>query len=97
MVTHILLWTYRPEVEEIERVALEGMLRELPALIPPLRELEFGVVSSWRVHEYSRACIMRFADQAGLDAYIAHPAHKAFISRFHSTALAMEAIDFAFA
>jgi hypothetical protein len=95
MITHILLWNYRPEVGPAEREAIEALLIELPALVPSLRSLTFGPVFRWRVREYSHACTMIFDDEAGLDEYQTHPAHRAFASRFHPTTSELVAIDYA--
>ena len=94
MVTHILLWNYRPEVPDAERRAVEAALLALPARVPALTSLTFGPVFRWRVREYSHACVMLFADQAALDAYQVDPAHKAFAARFHPTTAELVAIDY---
>jgi hypothetical protein len=94
VITHILLWTYRPEVPIDERQAIEAMLVALPAQIGELAGLTFGPVFRWRVREYSHASVMRFATVAALDAYQTHPAHKAFAARFHPATAELVAIDY---
>ena len=94
MVTHILLWNYRPEVPAAERAAIEATLLALPGRIPALAGLTFGPVFRWRVREYSHACVMRFADQAALDAYQSDPAHRAFAARFHPATAELIALDY---
>ena len=95
MVTHILLWNYRPDVPEAERARHRGALvGALPAQIAAWQGLTFGPVFRWRVREYSHACVMRFADQAALDAYQGHPAHKAFAARFHPATAELVALDY---
>jgi hypothetical protein len=94
MITHILLWNYRPEVPAEERAAIETELRALPEVVPPLAGLTFGPVFRWRVREYRRACVMQFADLAALDAYQVHPAHQAFAARFHPATAELVALDY---
>lgn len=94
MITHILLWNYRPEVPAEERAAIEAILRALPAAVAGLDSLTFGPVFRWRVREYRHACVMRFADLAALDAYQVHPAHQAFASRFHPATAELVALDY---
>jgi hypothetical protein len=94
MITHILLWNYRPEVPADERAAIEAELVALPQTVPALADLTFGPVFRWRVREYSHACVMRFPALAALDAYQAHPAHKAFAARFHPATAELVAIDY---
>jgi hypothetical protein len=94
MITHILLWNYRPEVPAEERAAIEAILVGLPEAVPPLASLTFGPVFRWRVREYSHACVMLFADLAALDAYQVHPAHKTFAARFHPATAELVALDY---
>jgi len=94
MVTHILLWNYRPDVPEAERAAIEALLLALPAQVPALQGLTFGPVFRWRVREYSHACVMLFADRAALDAYQGAPAHQAFAARFHPATAELVALDY---
>jgi hypothetical protein len=39
MITHILLWNYRPDVSAEERAAIETELMALPAAVPALPPL----------------------------------------------------------
>jgi hypothetical protein len=94
MITHLLLWNYRPDVPAEERAAIEATLVALPAAVPLLASLTFGPVFRWRVREYSHACVMQFADLAALDAYQVHPAHKAFAARFHPATAELVALDY---
>ena len=94
MITHILIWNYRPEVPDAERAAIEATLQALPAVVTSLDSLTFGPVFRWRVREYSHACVMRFANLAALDAYQGHPAHQAFVARFHPATAELVALDY---
>ena len=94
MITHLLLWNYRPEVPDAERAAIEATLRALPDAVASLDSLTFGPVFRWRVREYSHACVMRFADLAALDAYQGHPAHHEFVARFHPATAELVALDY---
>jgi hypothetical protein len=94
MVTHILLWNYRPDVPDTVRRAIEAELLGLPGRVASLTSLTFGPVFRWRVREYSHACVMLFADRAALDAYQGDPAHQAFAARFHPTTAELVAIDY---
>lgn len=94
MVTHILLWNYKDTTGAAARAEIEAAMAALPAAIPALAELTLGPVFRWRVREYSHAAVMRFADQAALDAYTVHPTHQAFAARFHPLTSELVAIDF---
>lgn len=94
MVTHILLWNYQEAVSAADRAALEADLVGLSEHIAELASLSFGPVFRWRTREYSHACVMTFADVAALDAYQAHPVHKAVGARLRAATSELVAIDY---
>jgi hypothetical protein len=60
MLTHIVVWKYRADVELFAREEHVKLLRNLAGMIP--RSYDTGLVAT-------------FADRAALDAYTVHPEH----------------------
>lgn len=75
MLTHVVVWKYRAEVDAEVR---EDHVRMLRALAPVIKELEslsvgFDVVKLPR--SFDTGLVATFRDRAALDAYIVHPDH----------------------
>jgi stress responsive alpha/beta barrel protein len=75
MLTHIVIWKYRSDVEEEVR---EEHVRLLRNLVPVIKEIEslavgFDVLNLPR--SYHTGLVATFRDRAGLDAYTVHPEH----------------------
>src|SRR5689334_4393302 len=75
---HLLMWTYKDDTPAEQRASLEAELSALPAKVPTIRSLRWGPVTGGRNQSFSHCFVMLLADQAGLEASTAHPAH------FHS-------------
>ena len=75
MLTHIVIWKYRPDVEQEVREEHVAMLRALRALIPQLESLEVGFDVLMLPRSYDTGLVATFRDRAGLDAYTIHPEH----------------------
>lgn len=79
MVRHIVLWSFKPGMNEEEKVRaaarIKRELEELPALIPQIVSLKvatemFGTCNS------DVALVSSFKTKADLRTYIDHPEHK---------------------
>ena len=75
MLTHVVIWKYRAEVDAEVRQEHVRMLR---ALLPVIKELEslavgFDVVKLPR--SFDTGLVAIFRDRAALDAYTVHPDH----------------------
>lgn len=75
MLTHIVIWKYRSDVEPEVR---EEHVRMLRALAPVIKEIEslsvgFDVVKLPR--SFDSGLVATFRDRAALEAYIVHPEH----------------------
>lgn len=75
MLTHVVIWKYRADVESEVR---EEHVRFLRALMPIIKELEslsvgFDVVKLPR--SFDTGLVAVFRDRAALDTYTVHPEH----------------------
>ncbi|HET6974801.1 MAG TPA: Dabb family protein [Pyrinomonadaceae bacterium] len=75
MLTHIVIWKYRDDVEQFAREEHVNLLRNLKTLIPELQSLAVGSDTVFLPRSYDTGLVATFADRAALDAYTIHPEH----------------------
>lgn len=75
MLTHIVVWKYRSEVDLETRKEHISLLGKLKAVIPELQSLAVGFDTLRLGRSYDTGLVAVFADRAGLDAYTVHPDH----------------------
>ena len=76
MLTHIVIWKYREDVGEEERLRHVGMLRALVGVIPEIVSFSVGFDVLRLPRSYDTGLVAVFRDRAGLDAYTVHPEHQ---------------------
>jgi hypothetical protein len=75
MLTHIVVWKYRADVEvKLRREHIER-LRRLPTVIDGILSFEVGVDVLHLPRSYDTGLVAVFPDRAALDAYTVHPEH----------------------
>jgi len=75
MLTHIVVWKYRAEVEQSAREEHVKLLRNLASIIPEAKNLSVGFDTLFLPRSYDTGLVATFADRAALDAYAVHPEH----------------------
>ena len=75
MLTHIVIWKYREDVEQFAREEHVKLLRNLGTLIPQVQSLAVGFDTLHLSRSYDTGLVAVFDDQAALDAYTFHPEH----------------------
>lgn len=75
MLTHIVVWKYRSDVEQPAREEHVKMLRRLASIIPEAKTLTVGFDTLFLPRSYDTGLVATFADRAELDAYNVHPEH----------------------
>ena len=75
MLTHIVIWKYRPDVETEVREVHVAMLRSLSSVISELKSLQVGFDVLKLPRSYHTGLVATFDDRGGLDAYTVHPEH----------------------
>lgn len=75
MLTHVVIWKYRDDVQDEIRSEHVNMLRKLREVIPELRGLSVGFDTLGLPRSYDTGLVALFDDRAGLDAYTVHPEH----------------------
>ena len=72
MVKHVVCQKFADK-EDAKKAA--EMLRALVGVVPSLKSMEVGVDFKGSERSYDLVLIALFEDEAGLEAYDAHPAH----------------------
>jgi hypothetical protein len=75
MLTHIVVWKYRTDVEQFARDEHVTLLRKLASIIPEVHSLSVGFDTLCLPRSYDTGLVATFADRAALDAYTVHPEH----------------------
>ncbi len=75
MLTHIVVWKYRADVEEVVREEHVALLRRLATLIPEIESFNVGFDVLNLPRSYDTGLVSTFRDRAALQAYTVHPEH----------------------
>ena len=94
MLTHIVVWKYKPEVGEEERREHVELLRRLPGVIPEVQSFAVGADVLGLPRSYHTGLVATFKDRAGLDAYTVHPEHAAAVEFGRGISEHIASVDF---
>jgi hypothetical protein len=75
MLTHIVIWKYRSDVEPEVREEHVRMLRALPSSIKEVESMAVGFDVVNLPRSFDSGLVALFRDRAALDAYTIHPEH----------------------
>ena len=75
VLTHIVIWKYRDDVEQFAREEHVNLLRRLSSIIPEVQGLSAGFDTLFLARSYDTGLVAVFADRDALDAYTVHPEH----------------------
>ena len=75
MLTHIVIWKYRAEVEAEVREEHVRLLGSLPTVIKEIVSLSVGFDVLRLPRSYDSGLVATFQDRSGLEAYTVHPEH----------------------
>jgi hypothetical protein len=75
MLTHIVVWKYRADVDQTVREEHVALLRRLPGLISEVESFNVGFDVVNLPRSYDTGLVATFHDRAALQAYTVHPEH----------------------
>ena len=78
-VFHVFAFQWKPETTDAQKEKATHDIRAFQGTIPGLLETHVGLNISPRGKGYTFGGIMRFTNQAALDAYVQHPSHQALL------------------
>jgi hypothetical protein len=82
LLRHVVMFAFKPETTAEEVAAVEQAFAGLPSRIPAIVAFEWGrdVSIEGRAQGFTHCFLVSFADEAGRDAYLPHPAHREFVA-----------------
>lgn len=75
MLTHIVIWKYRADVDAETRAEHAAMLKRLPSVIEGIESLSVGFDILRSPRSYDLGLVATFRNRAALEAYTVHPEH----------------------
>jgi hypothetical protein len=75
MLTHIVIWKYKSDVEREVRDEHVRMLRALASVIPEVERLSVGFDVVRLPRSFDSGLVAVFRDRAALESYTVHPEH----------------------
>jgi hypothetical protein len=94
MLTHIVIWKYRADVEPEVREEHVRLLRSLGGKIPELLSLSVGTDVLGLPRSFDTGLVATFRDRAGLEAYTVHPEHIKVAALGRSISEQVASVDF---
>ncbi len=94
MLTHIVIWKYRADVEPEVREEHVRLLRDLASLINEVRSLYVGFDTLGLPRSFDTGLVATFDDRAALDAYTVHPEHVKVAEFGRSISEQVASVDF---
>jgi hypothetical protein len=75
MLTHLVIWKYRNDIEQVVREEHVRLLKNLASVIKEVTSLNVGFDLLHLPRSYDTGLVATFRDRAALDAYTVHPEH----------------------
>ncbi len=94
MLTHIVVWKYKPEVEQAIRDDHVAQLRRLASIIKEIESLSVGFDVLKLPRSYDTGLLAMFRDRGALEAYTVHPEHVAAANFGRSISEHVASVDF---
>lgn len=94
MLTHIVIWKYKDDVEQVIRDEHVAMLRSLAEVIPELESLQVGFDVLSLPRSYDTGLVATFRGRGELEAYTIHPEHVKAANFGRSISAHVASVDF---
>lgn len=94
MLTHIVVWKYKPEITEEQRAEHRRLLKNLANFIPEIISLNVGADILDLPRSYDTGLVAVFADRQALDVYTENPEHQRVAAMGREIAQHAASVDF---
>jgi hypothetical protein len=94
MLTHIVVWKYKPEIEQAIRDDHVAQLRRLASIIKEVESLSVGFDVLHLPRSYDTGLVATFRDRSALEAYTVHPEHVKAANFGRSVSEHVASVDF---
>jgi hypothetical protein len=93
---HVVLFKFKDDAAPEAVREIERAFAELPGKIDTITAYEWGTNVSPENHDqgFTHCFIVTFKDRAGLDVYLPHPAHEAFVGKLRPLLDKVCVVDF---
>lgn len=95
MITHLVLFKFKPETSAAQIQQLVEGLGKLPQAIEEIREFRFGTDVIRSERSYDLGLVSSFEDLDALQRYQIHPEHQKVVAHVKAIASSVLAVDFA--
>lgn len=75
MIKHIVMWTFKPEVSEADKLEMKRQLEALQGVVPTLLKIEVGLNVAEGDAARDMVLYSEFESLTDLTAYAGHPEH----------------------
>ena len=75
MLKHIVMWKFKPEVSEADKLEMKRQLESLKGVVPTLIDIEIGMDVLQGDASKDMVLYSEFKDMDDLKAYATHPEH----------------------
>ena len=94
MLKHVVMFKFKKETIEIQKVNVAKALKELPGLIPEIRGFEVGNDVLHSERSYDMVLISVFENLDSMQRYQVHPAHQEVVVTLKKICDSILAVDF---
>jgi len=94
MLTHIVCWKYKAEIDAVARESHIARLQALPSLIPNIISFDVGADILHLDRSFDTGLVAVFADREALDVYTDHPEHQKVASLGKQISERVVSVDF---
>lgn len=94
MLTHVVLFKFKPETTKAQIQQLAEGLGGLPHVIEEIREFRFGTDIIHSERSYDFALVSGFDDLAAMQRYQVNPDHQKVLAHVKAIASSIVAVDF---
>ena len=96
LLRHVVLFKFKDSASDAQVDAIVQAFGELPSKIPEVVEYQWGtdVSIEGKANGFTHCFLVSFADEAGRDVYLPHPAHKAFVDLLLPSLDKVTVVDF---
>ncbi|HEX8195708.1 MAG TPA: Dabb family protein [Pyrinomonadaceae bacterium] len=94
MLTHIVVWKYKPEITEEQREEHRRLLKNLMNFIPEIISLNVGADILDLPRSYDTGLVATFADRLTLDVYTENSEHQKVAALGKEIAQHVVSVDF---
>lgn len=75
MIKHIVMWKFKDEVSEADKLEMKRQLESLKGVVPSLIDIEIGMDVVGKEASKDMVLYSEFANMGDLAAYAGHPEH----------------------